>query len=164
MVRLVFCPHRGSWKPGTSTRRLPGLVEHAKLSQRVEAGVEATKARGWMEQEGATPGWAAQVSTDSPAGVPRLNEGAEAPWQRQAGSTPGWGSTGSRGHRAHGGEEPSRKLSQTEPSPGLACPRAGPVASLSLGRSVSHPRSGSLGPGVQGKTQKALTRELRLEG
>ena len=37
MVRLVFCPRRQP-KPSASTRHLPGLVEHAKLSQRVEVG------------------------------------------------------------------------------------------------------------------------------
>lgn len=54
MVGLVFCPHGGSRKPGTSTRRLPGLVKHAKL-------------RGWRRgsggtkvgQEGLALGWAA---------------------------------------------------------------------------------------------------------
>lgn len=38
MVRLVFCL---ASPPVTSSR----LVEHAKLTQRVEAGVGATKAR-----------------------------------------------------------------------------------------------------------------------
>lgn len=39
MVRLVFCPQMQP-KLRASTCHLPGLVEHAKLSQRVEAGVE----------------------------------------------------------------------------------------------------------------------------
>lgn len=34
-----------------STRHLPGLVGRAKLSRRAEAGAEATRARGWMEQD-----------------------------------------------------------------------------------------------------------------
>ena len=49
MVRLVFSPRR-QLRPGASTRNLPGLVEHAKLSQKVEAGVEPT-GPGAMEQE-----------------------------------------------------------------------------------------------------------------
>ena len=59
MVRLVFCPRRQP-KPSASTRHLPGLVEHAKLSQRVEVGVEPP-GPGVMEQErvapAGRPGW-----------------------------------------------------------------------------------------------------------
>lgn len=59
MVRLVFCPHGGNRKPGASTHHLPRLVEHAKHSQRVEAGVKVTKAGGSVGQEGVGLGWAA---------------------------------------------------------------------------------------------------------
>ena len=81
MVRLVFCPWR-QLKPGAFTHHLPGLVEHAELSQRVEAGVELPGPRD--DGTGASgPNWAALVSTDFPG----PKKWAEAPWERQAGST-----------------------------------------------------------------------------
>ena len=81
MVRLVFCPCR-QLKPGAFTHHLPGLVEHAELSQRVEAWVELPGPRADGTGASAT-NWAALVSTDCPG----PKKGAEAPWERQAGST-----------------------------------------------------------------------------
>lgn len=88
MVRLVFCPWR-QLKLGTFTHHLPGLVEHAELSQRVEAGMELPGPR--TDGTGASgTNWAAFVSTD----CPEPKKGAEeAPWERQAGSTGFGGST-----------------------------------------------------------------------
>ena len=107
MVRLVFCPWR-QLKPGTFTHHLPGLVEHAELSQRVEAGVELPGPRADGTGASGTK-WAALVSKRWPArkdvlpqvtvrpqqvwqglpcgGGPGPKKGAEAPWERQAGST-----------------------------------------------------------------------------
>lgn len=51
-------------KPGASTCRLPGLVEHAKAQSKWRQG-EAIRAGGWREQEGAALGWVALVSTDT---------------------------------------------------------------------------------------------------
>lgn len=67
----------------------------------MKAGVKATKAGGWAGQERVATGWAAWVSTDSPARIPGPSEGLSS-LERQAGSTPG-----SRGHGAHGGEGPA---------------------------------------------------------
>ena len=58
------------------------LVEHAELSQRVEAGVELPGPRADGTGASGTK-WAALVSTDCPG----PKKGAEAPWERQAGST-----------------------------------------------------------------------------
>lgn len=135
MVRLVFCPHGGSRKPGASTHHLPRLVEHAKHSQRVEAGVKVTKTGGSVGQG---LGWAAWVGTDHPASVPGTNEGLSS-LERQAGSTPG-----SMGHRVHGGEEPAH-------------PRF-------TRRVYLPPQAWVLGAWGTRGTQKALTRELRLKG
>lgn len=62
MVRLVFCL---ASPLATSSR----LVEHAKLTQRVEAGVGATKARDWLDRKGECHWPSASVSTDGPASV-----------------------------------------------------------------------------------------------
>lgn len=77
----MFCPWR-QLKPGAFTYHLPGLVEHAELSQRVEAGVELPGPRADGTGASAT-NWAALVSTDCPG----PKKGAEASWERQAGST-----------------------------------------------------------------------------
>ena len=91
MVRLVFCPWR-QLKPGAFTHHLPGLVEHAELSQRVEAGVELPGPRD--DGTGASgTNWAALVSTDFPG----PKSGLRLPGRgRQAAQ--GWGSTGLRRH------------------------------------------------------------------
>lgn len=59
---------RGTWKPGDSTWHLPGLVEHAKLSQRVE-----------------TRGWVALSQCRQSIRHPRAQWRAVASWERQAG-------------------------------------------------------------------------------
>ena len=92
MVSLVFCPPRQP-KPGSSTRHLHGLVEHAELNQRVEAG-----GRGELPGPGANgtgaggTGWLALASMDCPGSVPgqhgaeklpgggRQHLGAHRPW------------------------------------------------------------------------------------
>ena len=106
MVRLVFCPCR-QLKPGAFTHHLPGLVEHAELSQRVEAWVELPGPRADGTGASAT-NWAALVSTDCPGAICKPNSGVEAPLEKWAGSTPGWGFIGSRVCCAHGREEACR--------------------------------------------------------
>lgn len=135
MVRLVFCL---ASPPATSSR----LVEHAKLTQRVEAGVAATKARGWLGRKG---GWhwpGAYVSTDGPASV-------SGPWRGQ-------GSPGKRWAAA-----PREGFHRLEESPGLWGRR-----SLASGEPSSPAQPESPSPtlclGLEGlgtrRTQKALTR------
>lgn len=135
MVRLVFCL---ASPPATSSR----LVEHAKLTQRVEAGVAATKARGWLGRKG---GWhwpGAYVSTDGPASV-------SGPWRGQ-------GSPGKRWAAA-----PREGFHRLEESPGLWGRR-----SLTSGEPSSPAQPESPSPtlclGLEGlgtrRTQKALTR------
>lgn len=140
MVRLVFCPHGGGQKPGASTRSLPRLVEHAKLSQRVEAGAKATKARSWVGQGWAAPGWAAWVSMGNPAGIPRPNEGMRLP--------------------GTGGQHPRLKEPRgpwdRRPAETPASPSQGRHTRDSPGGSVSHPRPGSLGPGVSAGHRRHL--------
>ena len=81
---------------------LPVLVEHAEISQRVEAGMELPGPR--TDGTGASgTNWAALVSTD----CPEPKKGGEAPWERQAGSTGFGGSTGLRGHQVHSGPRPA---------------------------------------------------------
>lgn len=140
MVGLVFCPHGGSRKPGASTYSLPGLVEHAKLSQRVEAGVKATKARSWAGQGWAAPGWAAWVSRGSPAGGPRPNEEV-----RLSG-------TGGQHSRLKGPWGPQDR----RPAEAPTSPSQGRHTRDSAGGSVSHPRPGSFGPGVRAEHRRHL--------
>lgn len=82
--------------PGTSTCHQPGLVGHAKLTQRVEVGMGAAKARGWLEEG---HWWGSWVSTHSPASI--LGQGGPGlPGSKVGREPPGRGSTGSRGHWA----------------------------------------------------------------
>lgn len=86
MVRLVFCL---ASPPATSSR----LVEHAELTQRVEAGVGATKARGWLDRKGGGTG---RVLMSAQMGQPvSLGHGeAKAPWKRGGQQHPEGVSTG----------------------------------------------------------------------
>lgn len=132
MVRLVFCPRRQP-KPSASTRHLPGLVEHAKLSQRVEVGVEPP-GPGVMEQERVAP-----------AGWP----GWHGPPRPRPGPTRGLRLPG-RGRQAAPGEGCPAGLGGQKPTgapPYLAgTPERWVMASLSPEGSISRPRSASLGP------------------
>lgn len=134
MVGLVFCLPGGSWKPGPHPPP-PGLVEHAKLSQRVEAGGGG--------HQGGTGGAGPGLGGLSP----RPNKGGSLPRR-------------DRQEAPRVGPQESRALQKPQPYPvwpGAGVPENWAVGSLTKG-SPSHPRAGSLGPGVGGRTVKALTR------
>lgn len=134
MVGLVFCLPGGSWKPGSHPPP-PGLVEHAKLSQRVEAGGGG--------HHGGTGGAGPGLGGLSP----RPNKGGSLPRR-------------DRQEAPRVGPQESRALQKPQlyPAwPGAGVPESWAVGSLTKG-SPSHPRAGSLGPGVGGRTLKALTR------
>jgi len=85
--------------------------------------------------------------------IPGAEQREQSPLKRQAGST-------------QAGPPGSRALKKPQPRPawpGAGVPESWAMGSLTRG-STSHPRSGSSGPGVGGRTLKALTRGLRLEG
>ncbi|CAI9173685.1 unnamed protein product [Rangifer tarandus platyrhynchus] len=85
--------------PPPATRHLPGLVEHAKLSQRTEAGVELPGPGRWSRS--GRHRRAAWLARTAPA-ASRAHSGAEAPWEKQAGSTRGRGAP-----QASGGAGPT---------------------------------------------------------
>ena len=104
MVSLVFCPPRQP-KPGSSTHHLHGLVEHAELNQRVEAGGQGGAARAWGRWNRSR--WH-RLAGLGQHGLPRQCPGPT--WGLrsslgEAGST--WGPTGLGGYWAHGGQRPA---------------------------------------------------------
>ena len=75
MVSLVFCPPRQP-KPGSSTRHLHGLVEHAELNQRWRQGVRGELPGPGADGTGAGgTGWLALASMDCLGSVPGQHGG-----------------------------------------------------------------------------------------
>lgn len=140
MVRLVFLPQMCSRL--SSTCHLPGLVEHTKLSQRVEAGW-AHQGLGDGSRERVVTGGAAWLARTALAARPGPT-GAEAPWRGRCHQHPGEGVPQALGATHHSGQKP---MGTRQPG---CMPESWVVASLSPGGSVSHPRSGSLGPSAKG--------------
>lgn len=106
MVRLVFCL---ASPPATSSR----LVEHAKLTQRVEAGEEPPRpGTGWTGRKGECHWPNASVSIDGPAGV-------SGPWRGQGSLGVRWAAAPREGfHRLEEslGLWSRRSLRSAEPS------------------------------------------------
>lgn len=105
-VRLVFCL---ASPPATSSR----LVEHAKLTQRVEAGEEPPRpGTGWTGRKGECHWPNASVSIDGPAGV-------SGPWRGQGSLGVRWAAAPREGfHRLEEslGLWSRRSLRSAEPS------------------------------------------------